>query len=135
MPEARHRRTKLFAEMNMIPMIDISLIILIIFMVLTPMLVHTQLSVKLPKATSPDAKDGSKTIQIEISKKGRYTVDGKRVKKSRLRRELELKLSKASSKRVLVQADRSVAVQHVVDVLDIAKSLGVGALGIGVVHK
>ena len=80
------RKRRLIAEMNLIPLIDVSLILVIIFMVLTPILVQHQLTVKLPKAV----------------------------------------------KTLLVQADRTVAVEKVVGVLDIAKRLGVGKLGVGV---
>lgn len=126
------RKRRLIAEMNLIPLIDVSLILVIIFMVLTPILVQHQLTVKLPKAVSgePAAEAGALTVQI--SKTGAVTIDGSSVRWEKLERELTLRLSKSAGKTLLVQADRSVAVERVVGVLDIAKRLGVGKLGVGV---
>ena len=130
-PGARRRR--LFAEMNLVPLIDVSLILVIIFMVLTPILVNHQLTVKLPKASSgsPAASDSALTIQI--SRSGAVTIEGSAVRWEKVEREMTLRLSAAAGKTVLVQADRSVPVEKVVAVLDYAKKLGVGKLGIGVI--
>lgn len=126
------QRRRVFAEMNLVPLIDVSLILVIIFMVLTPILVNHQLTVKLPKASSgaPAASDSAVTIQI--SRNGAVTIEGIAVKWDKVEREMTLRLSKAAGKTVLVQADRYTAVEKVVTVLDYAKKLGVGKLGIGV---
>ncbi|MEK7384750.1 MAG: biopolymer transporter ExbD, partial [Elusimicrobiota bacterium] len=76
------------------------------------------------------AEAGALTVQI--SKTGAVTIDGASVRWEKLERELTLRLSKSAGKTLLVQADRSVAVERVVGVLDVAKRLGVGKLGIGV---
>ena len=52
-----------------------------------------------------------------------------------LERELILRLGKANKKTILVEADKNVPVQQVVDVFDIAKKLGAAKLGIGVLSK
>ena len=126
-------RRRLIAEMNLVPLIDVSLILVIIFMVLTPILVNHQLTVKLPKAASgaPAASDSAVTIQI--SRTGAVTIEGSAVRWEKLEREMTLRLSHAAGKTVLVQADRLTPVEKVVTVLDYAKKLGVGKLGIGVV--
>jgi biopolymer transport protein ExbD len=124
------RRT--LAEMNLIPLIDISLILVIIFMVLTPILVQSQLTVKLPKAKSGSPAAADATVNVQISRSGAVTIEGKTVRWDKLERELTLRLPRSAQKTLLVQADRSVPVERVVTVLDIAKRLGVGKLGIGV---
>jgi biopolymer transport protein ExbD len=124
------RRT--FAEMNLIPLIDISLILVIIFMVLTPILVQSQLTVKLPKAKSGSPAAADATVNVQISRSGAVSLEGKTVRWDKLERELTLRLPRSAQKTLLVQADRSVPVEKVVTVLDIAKRLGVGKLGIGV---
>ncbi|PIR19045.1 MAG: hypothetical protein COV48_04140 [Elusimicrobia bacterium CG11_big_fil_rev_8_21_14_0_20_64_6] len=131
-PTTGSRRRRVFAEMNLVPLIDVSLILVIIFMVLTPILVNHQLTVKLPKASSgaPAASDAAITIQITRS--GAVTIEGVAVKWEKVEREMTLRLSKAAGKTVLVQADRLTPVEKVVAILDFAKKLGVGKLGIGV---
>lgn len=126
------QRRRVFAEMNLVPLIDVSLILVIIFMVLTPILVNHQLTVKLPKASSGAPADSESAVTIQISRNGAVTIEGIAVKWEKVEREMTLRLSKASGKTVLVQADRFTAVEKVVTVLDYAKKLGVGKLGIGV---
>ena len=126
------KRRRLIAEMNLIPLIDVSLILVIIFMVLTPILVHHQLTVKLPHAASGESAPSDSAVTVQITKAGVVTVEGAAVRWDKLERELTLRLPKSAGKTLLVQADRSVPVEKVVAVLDIAKRLGVGKLGVGV---
>jgi biopolymer transport protein ExbD len=132
MPKPLPTRNGTFAEINMIPLIDIALILLIIFMVLTPALVQSQLSVKLPKASQGEPANSSHAIEVSIAKDGRIAVNGRSVAAGDLERELTLLLARSADKTVLVQADKGVPIQSVVDVLDVGKKLGVGRLGIGV---
>ena len=127
------RRRRVFAEMNLVPLIDVSLILVIIFMVLTPILVNHQLTVKLPKAASGEPASSDSAVTIQISRSGSVTIEGVLVRWEKVEREMTLRLSKAAGKTVLVQADRLTPVEKVVTVLDYAKKLGVGKLGIGVV--
>ena len=126
------QRRRVFAEMNLVPLIDVSLILVIIFMVLTPILVNHQLTVKLPKASSGAPAESGSAVTIQISRSGAVTIEGVVVKWEKVEREMTLRLSKAAGKTVLVQADRLTPVEKVVAVLDYAKKLGVGKLGIGV---
>jgi biopolymer transport protein ExbD len=132
MPGTLPRREAVFAEINMIPLIDIALILLIIFMVMTPVLVRSQLSVKLPTSGEGAPIETSEPIEVAIDSQGRIEVNGRRVDPGRLEKELTLLLGRSAQKSIIVQADRSVPIQQVVRVLDAAKRLGVGRLGIGV---
>ncbi|MBI3289243.1 MAG: biopolymer transporter ExbD [Elusimicrobia bacterium] len=125
-------RRRLIAEMNLVPLIDVSLILVIIFMVLTPILVNHQLTVKLPTAASGSPAASDSVITIQITRTGAVTIEGTAVRWEKIEREMTLRLSKAAGKTVLVQADRAVPVEKLVTVLDFAKKLGVGKLGIGV---
>ncbi|KAF0124489.1 MAG: biopolymer transport protein ExbD [Elusimicrobia bacterium] len=129
-----HEKNRIIAEMNMIPLIDVALILLIIFMVMTPFLVQSQLQVSLPKSSSPAAPTEEDAITVQITEAGAVIVEGKRIKMSGLERELILRLGKSRKKAVLVQADKEVKIEKVVEALDIAKKLGAGKVGIGVMH-
>ena len=120
------------ADINMIPLIDVSLILLIIFMVITPFLVQSQIQVNLPKASEGSKGADENVITIQLAANGTMTVEGKVVKPGRLERELMLRLSKSYKKTVLVEADRTVSIDRVVTALDIAKKLGASKVGIGV---
>ena len=125
-------RRRTIAEPNLVPLIDVSLILVIIFMVLPPILVHHQLTVKLPHAVSGESAASDTAVTVQVTKAGAVTVEGTAVRWENLERELTLRLPKSAGKTLLVQADKGVAVERVVAVLDIAKRLGVGKLGVGV---
>lgn len=129
------RERRLMAEINMVPFIDITLILLIIFMVMSPLLVQMQLTVDLPKSNAINTQTDDDVIRVEIQKNGTITVLNKTVQLKNLERELILRLGKANKKTILVEADKNVPVQQVVDVFDIAKKLGAAKLGIGVLAK
>ncbi|MBR5151227.1 MAG: biopolymer transporter ExbD [Elusimicrobiaceae bacterium] len=132
---ARRRERHLMADINMVPFIDITLILLIIFMVMSPLLVQMQLTIDLPKSNAINTQADDDVIRVEIQKNGTITVLQKNVTLANLERELILRLGKANKKTILVEADKNVPVQQVVDVFDIAKKLGAAKLGIGVLSK
>ncbi len=131
----RRRQRHLMADINMVPFIDITLILLIIFMVMSPLLVQMQLTVDLPKSNAINTQTDDDVVRIEIQKNGTVTVLDKKIAVADLERELILRLGKANKKTILVEADKNVPVQQVVDVFDIAKKLGAAKLGIGVLTK
>ena len=116
----------------MIPLIDVSLILLIIFMVITPFLVQSQIHVNLPKASYAIKGGEDNTIKVQLAADGSVTLEGRPLKLQRLEKELMLRLAKSYKKTVLVEADKTVPVEKVVFVLDIAKKLGAGKIGIAV---
>ncbi len=132
---AHRRQRRLMADINMVPFIDITLILLIIFMVMSPLLVQMQLTVDLPKSNAINTQNDDDVVRIEIQKNGTITVLNKKVTIKNLEQELILRLGKANKKTILVEADKNVPVQQVVDVFDIAKKLGAAKLGIGVLAK
>ncbi len=115
----------------MIPLIDVSLILLIIFMVITPFLVQSQIQVNLPKA-STGTKGGDDVLKVQLAASGEMMLDGRAVKFQRLEKELTLRLEKSRKKTVLVEADKTVPVERVVAVFDAARKLGAGKIGIAV---
>ena len=129
------RDRRLMAEINMVPFIDITLILLIIFMVMSPMLVQMQMNIDLPKSEAINAQEDDDVIRIEVEKTGKIRVLNKEVPMANLEKELILRMGKANKKTILVQADKNVPIQQVVDVFDIAKKLGAAKLGIGVLSK
>jgi len=125
----------LMGEINMVPFIDITLILLIIFMVMTPFIVQSQLNVDLPSAKAVNTVTEDNLIKVEILKDGQIMVQNRRTNLNKLEEELILHLGKAQEKTILVQADKTVSIDKVVQVFDISKKLGAAKLGIGVINK
>ena len=137
-----HKRRTVMAEINMVPFIDITLILLIIFMVMSPMLVQMQMNVDLPKSNAVNTTAEDDVIRIEVQKNGVIRIENRTYTTANLERELVLRMGKANKKTILVEADKDVPIQTVVDVFDVAKKLGAVAkklgaakLGIGVLSK
>ena len=130
-----HKNRTVIAEINMVPFIDITLILLIIFMVMSPMLVQMQMNVDLPKSNAINTTAEDDVIRIEVQKDGKIMLDNRAYTVNNLEQELILRLGKANQKTILVEADKTVPIQTVVDVFDIAKKLGAAKLGIGVLAK
>jgi len=128
-------RQAVMGDINMVPFIDITLILLIIFMVMTPFIVQSQLKVDLPSATAVNRITEDNVIRVEIGKDGQIRVQDAIIPADKLQEELLLRLGRSHEKTILVQADRDVPVQQVVNVFDIAKKLGAARLGIGVTEK
>lgn len=120
------------SEINMIPLIDVILIILIIFMIITPFFSNPHLKVNLPKTSSvPETiSSNSKIITLTVKNNGEIYIDGRRT--NNFEKELMIKMAKANEKTVIVEAEKDVSIQKVVNILDSAKKLGAERVGIGV---
>ena len=115
----------------MIPLIDVSLVLLIIFMVMTPFLVQQQVKVNLPKSVAGnEAPD--RPIIILVRQQGEISLNGKAVSISTLESDLKPLLGPKRDRPVMVQADKDTALQYVVSVMDVAKKLQVAKFGISV---
>lgn len=131
----RSHSLRVMGEINMVPFIDITLILLIIFMVMTPFIVQSKLNVDLPSSSAVNTVTESKVIRVEISRSGYIKVMDRPVSMANLQQELVLRMGHSREKTILVEADKDVSIQQVVNVFDIAKKLGAAKLGIGVKNK
>jgi len=127
-------RYHLHAEINMIPLIDVALVLLIIFMVISPILVESQMRVNLPKVTT-SGKAEENPLKIEISADGSFAFQGKMVSRSELEMRLRQELPPGHRAALLIQADKDVAFDNVVYVMDLAKRLNVEKMGVGVLPE
>jgi biopolymer transport protein ExbD len=120
------------ADINMIPLIDVALVLLIIFMVISPILVESQMRVNVPKVSSAPSKAEETALKIEIAADGQMAFQGKIVSHDALKTALSQQLPPGSKATLLIQADKDVPFDKVVYVMDIAKQLKVEKLGVAV---
>ena len=133
-PSSGGGRFRIQAEINMIPLIDVALVLLIIFMLISPILVESQMRVNLPKVTSANTAE-EHAIKISIDKEGRIEFNGAIISRSELFTRMQGALPPGNQSAVLIQADKDTAFDHVVYVMDIAKQLKVEKLGVSVVPQ
>ncbi len=122
------------AEINMIPLIDVALVLLIIFMVISPILVQSQMRVNLPKVTSASQAEET-ALKVEIAPDGTMAFQGKIIPKEALRNALTAALPPGHKAALIIQADQDVSFNSVVYVMDLAKQLNVEKLGVSVIPQ
>jgi biopolymer transport protein ExbD len=118
-------------EINLIPFIDVLLVILIFLMLSTTYSRFTELQVALPTADAEKLKERPTEIVVAVSSDGRYSVKGLRVDGSSVER-LTAAIAAAANGRadmvVVVSADALASHQSVINVLDAARRAGMSRL-------
>lgn len=107
------------ADINVTPLIDVVLVLLVVFMVITPML-SSGLPVDLPEATSTTTvNDAGQFIVISITKDGRWAVEQEEVDKDTLIEAVNAEYRKRPESSVLVKGDFSLDYGVVREVMDL----------------
>ena len=119
------------AEINIIPFVDIILVILIIFMVTVPFIVKTGLSLDLPKASTSSTISNTTKIDITINTDGRVFLNGTVVDLKQIKERLKnLKDIKPEETQVIISADKNVLHGKVISVINAVKSTGLRKVAI-----
>ena len=118
-------------EINLIPFIDVLLVILIFLMLSTTYSKFTELQISLPVADADQARDRPKEIVVAVAADGRYAVnkkpvDGRSVEA--LAAELTAAAAGSSEMMLIVSADATAAHQSVINVMDAARRAGIAKL-------
>jgi biopolymer transport protein ExbD len=111
-------RNKVSAEFNMSSMTDIVFLLLIFFMIASTLVSTSAIDILLPKASGKT--ENKKSVAVSIKKDLTYYIDENRVGESVLESELIAALSKEAEPTVVLRAEKSVPVENVVKVMDIA---------------
>src|SRR5262249_2638899 len=117
----------LHADINVTPLIDICLVLLIVFMVITPLLV-TGVPVHLPQTATADPL-AKQPLQVVVNADDTIYVDGVAIRSEQLVSELLRKQSE-HARPVVVRADKSLSYGDVVRVLDACRSAGFENVGL-----
>jgi len=130
---SRGRGRRTINEINMVPFIDVMLVLLIIFMVTAPMI--TPSVIDLP-SVGKAAKQPDQVIQIVVQKDGSLEMvnDAKTSKKNfdSLANTVQLAQTGQTSSAVVISADRNVKYEMVVKVMDTLKRAGIQRVGLSV---
>lgn len=128
-----------FSDINITPLTDIFLVLLIIFMVTSSVIVNqgqgaakAGLKVNLPKGSAADVTPAATDLSVAVLADGRLVLSGDVVTADELRKALDAARQKNSSTLVVIQADEGVPHGKVVEVMEMAKGAGLAQLAIGV---
>jgi biopolymer transport protein ExbD len=125
---AEESQEGLMAEINITPLTDIFLVLLIIFMITTSAMVESAAKINLPKATQTVQEARGLTVSMTADNK--IFVNQMQVELSQLEPTLHDLLADAPKKLVILQGDQSVMLGNVVHIMDLAKRAGAQAISV-----
>ena len=126
---------KSYDDINVTPMVDLYLVLLLIFIIMTTAGVQS-IKVKLPSAGAPTkASDGPKTQAITINAEGKVFLNTIPVSLSDLEQKLAAIKAKTPEFPVVVKGDRQMQYQGVIDVLDVLGRLSLSNIGLAIDAK
>jgi biopolymer transport protein TolR len=117
------------ADINVTPLVDVMLVLLIIFMVTAPML-HQGVAVALPKtATTNLPATMEDPVMLSITKDGLYYINETPVARGLLRERLERFLRGRKDRFILLKADRALSYGTVIETFDLLNRMGIESIG------
>ena len=129
----KDKRPKLMAEINITPFTDVVLVLLIIFMIATPFIYQSSMKVQLPKASK--SEETSKDVIITINARGEVFMDDAKVELEALKFKLRAMVRNKPEISVIINGDKSVKYDAVIQVMDILTQSGVKNPGLGIELK
>lgn len=120
---------EIVAEINVTPLTDIFLVLLIIFMVTSSVIVEEGKNIDLPDAQASEPTE-PKGVTVSMNADGQITVNDVVAEEGTVLRLLEVAIEKAEDKIVILRGDTSIALGRAVNVLDLAQQAGAKGIAI-----
>lgn len=121
-------KKRLVSEINVTPLVDVMLVLLIIFMVTAPMMTQG-LDVDLPETTSKSLRQEEEPIVVTVDKEGTISVNKISLARDLFIQELQKQYKTNKKQPIFLRADKNVPYGHVVTVMDDIKSIGFDKIG------
>jgi len=123
------RKRGIIADINVTPLVDIMLVLLIIFMLTANLIAKQAIEVELPRASQSTALNPT-TLAITLTREGALYLNGKPTTGPALREAVAAAVAHDPKTQAIISGDKSVSHGRVVWVLDVVKSLGVASFAI-----
>jgi biopolymer transport protein TolR len=117
------------ADINVTPLVDVMLVLLIIFMVTAPMMMQG-VDVNLPKTKATNIKTEEDPFQVSVNKKGEIFLESKKIKLEELESKIKSIFKYRQEKELLLRADKDIAYGIVIKVLAEINRAGISKVGI-----
>ncbi len=128
------------SDINVTPMVDVMLVLLVIFIITAPFLASA-LHLSLPKAESAQSNASARVVRVQLNAQGQIFLEDKPLPWPELAKALRQRATQAASSEdgslpeVQLQADADVAYGRVVEVMDLAQLAGLNRIGFVTEHK
>lgn len=127
-PMRGNGRKRLVSEINVTPLVDVMLVLLIIFMVTAPMMTQG-LDVDLPQTTSKSLRQEEKPVIVTVDKEATISINDIPLARDLLLQELQKKYKANQQQPIFLRADKNVPYGEVVKVMSDIKSVGFDKIG------
>lgn len=124
----------IIADINITPLVDIILVVLIIFMVTTSYIVKEQIKVDLPRAASGESEVTS-TLTFKINHEGEYFLDGDATSLEAIGGTVKARAGEDPTLRAIIAADKGVEYGRVIDLIDTIKQNGLEKFALNIEKK
>ena len=128
MGPTRNGNKRLVSDINVTPLVDVMLVLLIIFMITAPMMTQG-LNVDLPETTAKSLRQEEKPIVVTIDKEGEISINNIAHVRALMVQELQKSYSVNKDQPIFLRADKNVPYGHVVTVMADIKSIGFDKIG------
>ena len=115
-------------EINMTPLVDVMLVLLIIFMITVPVMKHA-VEIDLPRATSQPQDSKPETIRLSVDAQGTYFWNETPIQDDELVRQLQTAAARTPQPELHIRGDRAVRYERVALVMSAAKRAGLHKIG------
>jgi len=120
--------TPVMNEINMTPLVDVMLVLLIVFMITIPVMKHA-VQVQLPSATSQPQQTKPETIQLSVDAQGAYYLNQTRLGDGELATLLALEAAKEPQPELHIRGDKAVRYEFVAQAMAAAQQAGLHKIG------
>ena len=124
----RGNNKSFMSEINVTPLVDVMLVLLIIFMVTAPMLMQG-VEVNLPKTTTKNIKTREEPLMLTVNKEKEIFIEKHRIKLDNLEIKIQKIFQNRRDKEILLRADKEVPYGFVIKVIAKVKQAGIDKLG------
>jgi biopolymer transport protein ExbD len=119
---------EVLSEINMVPLIDVMLVLLIVFIVTLPVVRHA-VTVNLPQASSSPSSDKPETVQLSVDAQGRYHWNQELLSDEALQARLEAAATQQPQPELHVRGDKAVRYERVAQAMAAAQRAGMRKMG------
>lgn len=120
------------AEINIIPLVDVVLVLLIIFMATTAFVKESGLKMELPKAKSNEtSREKPQDLSIALTRDGRVYLNAKQTSLPEVDKAMRAAATRNKATMVIIKGDENIEYKRVIAVMDMAKQAGLPKVALG----
>ena len=124
---------EIISSINITPLVDIFLVLLIIFMITSSVIDQREIALQVPKAANA-GQQAPKASGLVVDKEGNTYLDGQKLDTASIAAVLRAAVARDPEHQVLIGADRELQYQNVVDVIDLVRGAGITKYALKVVR-